>query len=327
MNLPVPADAGAEPHAGIDLRQPARVEPAQPLAAPRRKRRAADVADHPGEVADRAVRRRAAPASPRPSARSAAASSPVPPSSAVCRFLGHIRPMSTGLADPPARLLRSAGPRPRSSHAGIRGDLRHRQRADPLGRAPALPPAAARRGRDRRLPRRDRLPRLEPRASTAAPTGTRASPRSPPATRSTPSCIAAFHDRWQETVPGAIDGSVAILEALAAAGVPLYAITNFSGAEVGRDPRALPVPRTAFRDVVVSGREGLVKPDPRDLPPAASTATASTPEPASSSTTAPANVAGAAAVGLDAIRFTDARGPARRAGAPRPPHPRADAAG
>ena len=52
--------------------------------------------------------------------------------------------------------------------------------------------------------------------------------------------IRAFHDRWHETVPGAIDGSVAILADLAAAGVPLYAITNFSAPKWAETAAASP---------------------------------------------------------------------------------------
>jgi 2-haloacid dehalogenase len=115
--------------------------------------------------------------------------------------------------------------------------------------------------------------------------------------------IAAFHERWQETVPGAIDGSVAILEALAAAGVPLFAITNFAAPKWEETVARFPFLGTAFRDVVVSGREGLLKPDPaiyrlclarNGLDPAR----------ALFIDDSPANVAGAAAVGLEAIRFT-----------------------
>ena len=114
--------------------------------------------------------------------------------------------------------------------------------------------------------------------------------------------IAAFRDRWQETVPGAIDGSVAILEALAAAGVPLYAITNFS-APKWVETRARFRFLAAFRDVVVSGRERLLKPDPRiyrlclDRNGLDAGACVFIDDSA-------ANVAGARAVGLDAIRFT-----------------------
>lgn len=74
--------------------------------------------------------------------------------------------------------------------------------------------------------------------------------------------IAAWGDRWLETIPGPIPGMPEIVADLAAQGVPLYAITNFSGEFwkpfVAREA-ALFAP---FRDIVVSGGEKLVKPDP-----------------------------------------------------------------
>jgi 2-haloacid dehalogenase len=74
--------------------------------------------------------------------------------------------------------------------------------------------------------------------------------------------IGVYKERWLETIDGAIEGTVALIEALDAAGVPLFAISNFS-AEVWQPfVAAYPVIRR-FRDVVVSGAVGLVKPDPQ----------------------------------------------------------------
>lgn len=73
--------------------------------------------------------------------------------------------------------------------------------------------------------------------------------------------IAAYDERWQETLPHAIDGSVAILESLAARGAALYAITNWNG-EKFRETRGRFGFLGRFRDIVVSGDERLVKPDP-----------------------------------------------------------------
>ena len=72
--------------------------------------------------------------------------------------------------------------------------------------------------------------------------------------------IRAYRERWQETVPGAIEGSVAILETLRAQGVPLYAITNFSAEKWAESVARFPF-LGAFRDVVVSAHERLIKPD------------------------------------------------------------------
>jgi 2-haloacid dehalogenase len=73
--------------------------------------------------------------------------------------------------------------------------------------------------------------------------------------------IRAYAARWQEMVPGEVEGSVAILEALRRAGVPLYAITNFSAEKFAESQARFPFLR-GFRDVVVSAQERLVKPDP-----------------------------------------------------------------
>ena len=74
--------------------------------------------------------------------------------------------------------------------------------------------------------------------------------------------IRAFDERWLETLDGAVEEAVAILEELRAAGVKTYAITNFS-----REKFALTRTRYPFLDsfegIVVSAHEQLLKPDPR----------------------------------------------------------------
>lgn len=73
--------------------------------------------------------------------------------------------------------------------------------------------------------------------------------------------IAAYDTRWHETVLGAIDGSVAILDELKARGTPLYAITNFNQDKFREAQKRFPF-LAVFRDIVVSGDERLLKPDP-----------------------------------------------------------------
>jgi 2-haloacid dehalogenase len=74
--------------------------------------------------------------------------------------------------------------------------------------------------------------------------------------------IAAFYDRWWETVGGPIEESVAILRSLRDDGVRLYALTNWSG-------ETFPMARQAFdflswfEGIVVSGEERVIKPDPQ----------------------------------------------------------------
>ncbi len=75
--------------------------------------------------------------------------------------------------------------------------------------------------------------------------------------------IRAWDTRWHDMVPGEVPGSVAILKALKAADVPLYAITNFSREKFAECQKRFPFLAEDFRDVVVSAHERLVKPDPR----------------------------------------------------------------
>jgi 2-haloacid dehalogenase len=113
--------------------------------------------------------------------------------------------------------------------------------------------------------------------------------------------IEAAHARWHEMLPGAIEDTVAILEQLAAKGTPLYAITNYSS-EKWLETRARFPFFAHFRDIVVSGDEKLLKPDPaiyrlcltRNGLDAGSCLFIDD---------VPKNVAGAAALGIDAILF------------------------
>lgn len=74
--------------------------------------------------------------------------------------------------------------------------------------------------------------------------------------------IAAFYERWEETIAGPIPGSVALLERLDAAGVPIYALSNYSAETFPAFRRRFAFAKR-FRDVVISGEEGMVKPDLR----------------------------------------------------------------
>ncbi len=74
--------------------------------------------------------------------------------------------------------------------------------------------------------------------------------------------IRAFRARWRETVPHAIEGTVQILRQLKAAGVPLYAITNFAADTLDEAKTIYPFLAESFIDIVVSGDEKLLKPDP-----------------------------------------------------------------
>jgi 2-haloacid dehalogenase len=74
--------------------------------------------------------------------------------------------------------------------------------------------------------------------------------------------ISAWGERFGETITDPIPGVHAIVEALDARNVPLFAITNFS-ADFWRPFRAREDAFfSRFRDIVVSGEEKLLKPDP-----------------------------------------------------------------
>jgi 2-haloacid dehalogenase len=114
--------------------------------------------------------------------------------------------------------------------------------------------------------------------------------------------IAAYHERWPEMVAGDIPGTVEVLAELQAAGVPLYALTNWS-AETFAITRGRFEFLEWFDGLLVSGEERVTKPDPAifqllldrfGLDP---TATVFVDD-------SEANVAAARRLGFDAIRFT-----------------------
>lgn len=73
--------------------------------------------------------------------------------------------------------------------------------------------------------------------------------------------IRAYATRFNETIPGPVPGSHALVERLDEKGVPLFAITNF-GAEFWAGFRPHEPIFDRFRDIVVSGEERIAKPDP-----------------------------------------------------------------
>lgn len=73
--------------------------------------------------------------------------------------------------------------------------------------------------------------------------------------------IEAYAARFNETIPGPIPGSLEIVRELDANGVPLFAITNF-GHEFWEAFRPTQPIFDLFGDIVVSGTEKMMKPDP-----------------------------------------------------------------
>lgn len=74
--------------------------------------------------------------------------------------------------------------------------------------------------------------------------------------------IAAYIDRFPETIGGEFADMAALTRRLHAAGTPIYGLTNWAGDTFDLTRPHLPS-LTLLRDIVVSGHEGLVKPDHR----------------------------------------------------------------
>lgn len=74
--------------------------------------------------------------------------------------------------------------------------------------------------------------------------------------------ILAYYQGFDIMMRGALAGTVALLERLDAAGVPLYALTNFSAETFPLAQRRFAF-LSRFRGIVVSGQEKIIKPDPR----------------------------------------------------------------
>ena len=74
--------------------------------------------------------------------------------------------------------------------------------------------------------------------------------------------IRAWETGFEGMLDGAIPGTPETMDALAAAGVPQYALTNLPAEWV--DPVHRLYPQMAhMRDIIVSAHEGVIKPDPR----------------------------------------------------------------
>lgn len=113
-----------------------------------------------------------------------------------------------------------------------------------------------------------------------------------------------YVERFADALPGPVPGSAAVVDDLRAAGVRVLGLTNWSAETYHHAAPAAPV-IDRLEAVVVSGREGVAKPDPRifrlladrhGLDPARTVFTDDS----------PANVDAAARLGFQAVLFTDA---------------------
>jgi len=73
--------------------------------------------------------------------------------------------------------------------------------------------------------------------------------------------IEAYPVRFEETMSGPIEGAVAVLRDLHEQSTPLYALTNWSAETFDVALRRFDF-LALFDGIVVSGREGVAKPDP-----------------------------------------------------------------
>jgi 2-haloacid dehalogenase len=116
--------------------------------------------------------------------------------------------------------------------------------------------------------------------------------------------IRAYAARFNETVPGPVAGTHALVERLHERGVPLFCLTNF-GDEFWQMFRPTQPIFDRFEDIVVSGVEKVAKPDPRiyEITEARSGRSGAA---LFFTDDNPANIAAAKARGWDAHLFTDA---------------------
>ncbi len=76
------------------------------------------------------------------------------------------------------------------------------------------------------------------------------------------SLIRAYHEHWEESIAGAIGGSVEIARDIKTAGYSLFALSNWS-AETFPIARAKYQWLALFQSILISGEVGMAKPDPR----------------------------------------------------------------
>jgi HAD superfamily hydrolase (TIGR01509 family) len=118
--------------------------------------------------------------------------------------------------------------------------------------------------------------------------------------------IRAWETRWHDMFAGPIHGAVDVLEALHGEGVPLYALSNLPAEKKTHIFETFGF-MDRFQDVIVSGEEGVIKPEPRIY----EIALARMGRPAEAVffvDDSAANVEAARRLGFDAHRFDGARG-------------------
>jgi 2-haloacid dehalogenase len=116
--------------------------------------------------------------------------------------------------------------------------------------------------------------------------------------------IRAYRARFNETIPGPVEGMHDLVRDLHRGGVPLFVISNF-GDEFWDMFRPTQPIFDLFDDVLISGKEKLIKPDPA-IYRLAFERFGLKPEQALFIDDLPANIAGAESVGIAGHVFRDA---------------------
>jgi 2-haloacid dehalogenase len=117
--------------------------------------------------------------------------------------------------------------------------------------------------------------------------------------------IAAYRTNFVLSLRGLVPGTAEILRALHDRGVHLVALTNWSAETIHHGPEVFPEVFALFDDVVVSGAEGVAKPD-RDIFRILARRLGHPIEGLFYVDDSVLNVDAARAAGMDAVRFTDA---------------------
>jgi len=116
--------------------------------------------------------------------------------------------------------------------------------------------------------------------------------------------FARYVSRYAETIPEAIEGSWALMDRLKANGLHIHAITNWSAETWPVGLTKHPRLGTSFETLVVSGEEGLLKPDVAIFDLLRARAGGIAAEACVFIDDSETNVAGAKTAGMDAIHFT-----------------------
>lgn len=116
--------------------------------------------------------------------------------------------------------------------------------------------------------------------------------------------IAAWKTGFGDMIGGVIPGSVAIVERLAAAGVPQYVLSNLPSEMVETSFGPFAFPRL-FADAIISGDHGVVKPDPALFAIALARMGDPSPQEVVFVDDSPANIAAAQALGFRAHLFVE----------------------